>query len=81
MLSRGVRKKTTSKINFLIIYSPNYVKNIVVNKGVCSTEIEQFYKSYIKSKKSLLPFVTCKMALSKDFFTPLPKNLFGSLYL
>ena len=44
------------------------VKNISVNKGVCSSELKQFYKSYIKSKKSLIPFVTCKMALSKDFF-------------
>jgi len=44
-------------------------KNIIVKKGVCSHEINSFYRSYIKSKSSLLPFVTCKLAISKDFFT------------
>ena len=34
-----------------------------------------FYNSYIKSKISLLPFVTCKLAISKDFFTINKKNL------
>ena len=44
-------------------------RNIIVNKGICNNEVNSFYKSYIKSKNSLLPFVTCKLAISKDFFT------------
>ena len=44
-------------------------KNIKVKKGICKHETNSFYKSYIKSKGSLLPFVTCKLAISKDFFT------------
>lgn len=44
-------------------------KNIIVKKGICKHEISLFYNSYTKSKKSLLPFVTCKLAISKDFFT------------
>ena len=43
--------------------------NIKVKKGICKHETSSFYKSYIKSKGSLLPFVTCKLAISKDFFT------------
>ena len=43
--------------------------NIKVKKGICKNETNSFYKSYIKSKVSLLPFVTCKLAISKDFFT------------
>ena len=34
-----------------------------------SNETNSFYKSYFKSKKVYLPFVTCKLAVSKDFFT------------
>ena len=44
-------------------------KKISVKKGICSQEANSFYKSYIKSKSSFLPFVTCKLAISKDFFT------------
>ena len=44
-------------------------KNIKVKKGICKNETNLFYRSYIKSKISLLPFVTCKLAISKDFFT------------
>ena len=44
-------------------------KNIKVKKGICEKETNSFYSSYIKSKGSLLPFVTCKLAISKDFFT------------
>ena len=44
-------------------------RNIKVKKGVCKNETSSFYKSYIKSKVSLLPFVSCKLAISKDFFT------------
>lgn len=44
-------------------------RKIGVKKGICSQEANSFYKSYIKSKNSFLPFVTCKLAISKDFFT------------
>ena len=44
-------------------------KKIGVKKGLCVQEANLFYKSYIKSKSSFLPFVTCKIAVSKDFFT------------
>jgi|TARA_B100000315_G_scaffold258546_1_gene311106 diaminohydroxyphosphoribosylaminopyrimidine deaminase/5-amino-6-(5-phosphoribosylamino)uracil reductase len=44
-------------------------KKIRVIKGICTQEVNSFYNSYIKSKISLLPFVTCKLAISKDFFT------------
>ena len=44
-------------------------KNINVNVGILSKEIKQFYKSYILSRENGLPFVTCKLAVSKDFFT------------
>ena len=44
-------------------------KNIIVNKGIISNKINKFYRSYIKYKKSLFPFITCKLAVSKDFFT------------
>ena len=44
-------------------------KRILVNKGTCSNESNLFYRSYVKSKRDLLPFVTCKLAISKDFFT------------
>jgi len=44
-------------------------KKINVNKGLCENELNFFYRSYIKSKKGFMPFVTCKLAVSKDFFT------------
>ena len=49
-------------------------KKITVYKGVFSKELKLFYRSYIKSKKDFLPFVTCKIAISKDFFTINKKN-------
>ena len=44
-------------------------KNIIVRKGFLYNEVKDFYKSYLKSKKSDLPYVTCKIAASKDYFT------------
>ena len=43
--------------------------NISVNVGMFSKKINEFYKSYILFKKDELPFVTCKLAVSKDLFT------------
>jgi len=42
---------------------------LIVNKGLLKNEISSFYKSYIKYKKKSLPHVTCKLAISKDYFT------------
>ena len=47
---------------------------ISVNKGIDVHKINTFYRSYLKSKRNILPFVTCKMAVSKDFFTINKKN-------
>ena len=44
-------------------------KGIKVNIGINSSKITDFYKSYIKSKNNSLPFLTSKIAISKDYFT------------
>ena len=49
-------------------------KNIIVTKGIYAQESNFFYRSYIKSKRNFLPFVTCKLAVSKDYFTINKKN-------
>jgi len=49
-------------------------KKISICKGINFTEANYFYRSYIKSKKNTLPFVTCKIAVSKDFFTVSKKS-------
>jgi len=42
---------------------------IRVKIGLLNFSINNFYKSYFKSKENTLPFVTAKMAISKDFYT------------
>ena len=42
---------------------------ISVQTGICASEISKFYNSYLKAKSNALPFVTCKVAISKDYFT------------
>jgi len=49
-------------------------KGINTRYGFLSKEINHFYRSYIKSKKSLFPFVTLKIALSKDFYSVNKEN-------
>ena len=49
-------------------------EKISVNIGISSNEIKDFYRSYFRYKKKKLPFVTCKLAISKDFFTINRKN-------
>ena len=44
-------------------------KGINVNIGLSASKIRDFYRSYLQFKKNELPFVTCKLAISKDFFT------------
>ena len=44
-------------------------KKIIVKKGLLHNEISSFYKSYFNSKKKDIPYVTSKIAISRDFFT------------
>ena len=43
--------------------------NIRVQNGILASPVKNFYKSYFKYKVNILPFVTAKMAISKDFYT------------
>ena len=56
----------------------NYLskKKINVKQGLFKEKVKIFYKSYIKYKENTLPFITCKIALSKDFFTINKKSKF-----
>ncbi len=51
-------------------------KNIIVKSGINSKILNDFYSSYKKSRKNTLPFLTSKIAISKDFFTVDKKNKF-----
>ena len=42
---------------------------ISVNNGILKFDVRDFYRSYFRSKKNILPFVTAKIAISKDFYT------------
>ena len=42
---------------------------INVQKGILKDKISSFYNSYYKFKKKELPFVTCKLAVSKDLYS------------
>ena len=44
-------------------------KNIFVKKNICIEDAKIFYRSYTKSHFNIIPFVTCKIAVSKDFYT------------
>tara|TARA_Y100000590_G_scaffold394273_1_gene473311 strand:- start:23282 stop:24385 length:1104 start_codon:yes stop_codon:yes gene_type:complete len=44
-------------------------KKINVYNGIYFKQAKNFYKSYEKFKINSFPFVTCKLAISKDFFT------------
>ena len=45
------------------------MNKVKVKNGILDFYINNFYKSYFKSKKKTLPFVTAKIAISKDFYT------------
>jgi len=49
-------------------------KGIKVVSKILEKDVKLFYQSYILSKKDALPFVTCKLAVSRDFFTINKKN-------
>ena len=42
---------------------------IRVLEGILNSDTRNFYKSYFKSKKNILPFVTAKIAVSRDYYT------------
>ena len=44
-------------------------RGIIVRDGILKHKINSFYKSYFKYKNNDFPFVTCKLAVSKDYFT------------
>tara|TARA_B100001123_G_scaffold54942_1_gene58234 strand:+ start:2981 stop:4084 length:1104 start_codon:yes stop_codon:yes gene_type:complete len=76
---KAIIKKKIKKVFFSIkdpdIRSYNkstkkFLKNNIITKnGIFSNEIKKFYKSYFKYKSKELPFVTAKMAISKDFYS------------
>ena len=45
------------------------MNKVKVKNGILDFYIKNFYRSYFKSKKNTLPFVTAKIAMSKDFYT------------
>jgi len=47
---------------------------IYVNEGIYKNKIISFYKDYLNIKTNKLPYVTCKIAISKDFYTINKKN-------
>lgn len=49
----------------------NYLnkRGVSVTKGILEKKGKDFYKSYIKTKNKKYPFVTSKIAISKDFYT------------
>ena len=42
---------------------------INTNSGILFNKVNHYYKSYIKFKKKETPYVTCKLAVSKDYYT------------
>tara|TARA_B100000029_G_scaffold107654_2_gene98786 strand:+ start:963 stop:2066 length:1104 start_codon:yes stop_codon:yes gene_type:complete len=50
-------------------YSILKKRGIFVRKGLLKNDANFLYRSYIKFKNKQLPFVTCKMAISKDCYT------------
>ena len=75
LIIKNKLKKVYFSVNDHDVRSNNKSRNflrknqIIVNKGTYYDQINSFYRSYFKSKNELLPFVTCKIAISKDFFT------------
>ena len=49
-------------------------KGIKVHVGLLKKDISEFYRSYFYNKYNNLPFVTGKLAISKDFYSKNKKN-------
>ena len=72
-------KKNVKRVFYSIkdpdVRSYNKCKSILNSKGIevknnfDINKINTFYRSYLKFKKIGLPFVTCKIAISKDYYT------------
>jgi len=50
-------------------------RGVTVKKGLLKSNANFLYRSYVKFKKKQLPFVTCKLAISKDYYTINKKNI------
>ena len=61
--------KDPDKRSFNKSYKNLTKKKIFVKSGFIIKKVNTFYQSYIKFKKNNLPFVTLKIATSKDYFT------------
>ena len=81
---KSIIKNKVKKV-FFSIYDPDLrsfkkssknlkKEKISVKTGTCSNKINYFYRSYYKFKKEKLPFVTAKVAASKDLFTKSKKK-------
>ncbi len=44
-------------------------KKVHVINGICSSLTNDFYRSYFKLKNNLLPFISIKIAVSKDYYS------------
>ena len=76
---RKIIKKGIKKVFFSIkdpdIRSFDKSSNLLISKGInvhigeSSSKIRDFYRSYLLYKNNKIPFVSCKLAISKDFFT------------
>ena len=75
LIAKSGIKKVFFSVNDIDSRSNNkstiyFKKNkISVHKGILSDKISNFYKSYSKFKRKKLPFVTCKLAVSKDLYS------------
>ena len=47
---------------------------VKTSEGILKNKINKFYKSYFKFKLNKIPYVTAKIAVSKDYFTKNKKN-------
>jgi len=54
---------------------------ILVNTGILLSRVNYFYRSYHRFKKKLFPFVTCKLAVSRDLYSiSIKKRWITNLY-
>ena len=49
-------------------------KKVYVSNGISLSRTKDFYRSYFKLKNNLLPFVSIKIAVSKDYYSINKKN-------
>ena len=49
-------------------------KSITANEGLLKKDVKEFYKSYIMAKTNKFPYLTSKLAVSKDLYSISKKN-------